>query len=445
MSLDGFYEAFRTPIPAPRFCLSRRVRYVAFDREPPTGSHPNATTPKRGESIEARYGIVYTRRASPDSMVSELVDIPDHAGEDIPTPLRIAPDRYVLEEGAIADFDRYLDSTDINSAYVLGGERAVAAVGDDLEPGLDRAGIDARYGTVDGECCPSAVFDHRERIERLAPDRVIAVGGGKALDTAKLAAEGHCRVVALPTNAATCAAWTALSIVYESDGTYRTGVPLSHCPELVVADLGVLADAPARLFANGVMDASAKYFETRLIADAERPTNGWGVGLAETTYHGDLRASAKPAYEDVRAGEVTPAVEDAIETVLAAPGLVAGLLSDRSYLGLPHVFCYALLNHGAVSSRSYHGERVAYGVVVLQTLLGEDAEADPSELRAWYEELGADLTLRGLGADGDDDTIDAIAGDVESKLDDAALTVPASRAEIARAIRRVERSDVGTE
>ena len=377
-------------------------------------------------------------------MDSEPEDIPDYGGNDSAPPLRIAPDRYVLDEGAIADLDRYLDSTDVDSAYVLAGERAAAAVGDDLETGLDNAGVDARYGNFDGECCPSAVFDHRERIERLAPDRVLAVGGGKALDTAKLAAEGHCRVVALPTTPATCAAWTALSILYEPDGTYRTGVPLSHCPALVVADLGVLVDAPARLFANGVMDASAKYFETRLNRDTARPTNRWGVGLADTTYHRDLRASAEPAYEDVRAGAVTPVVEDAIETVLAAPGLAAGLLSDRSYLGFPHVFCYALLNHGAVSTSSYHGERVAYGVVVLQALLGEDAETEPSGLRAWYEELGADLTLRGLGADGADDTIDAVAADVGSKLDDAALTVPASRADVAGAIRRVERLDVDT-
>jgi len=147
---------------------------------------------------------------------------------------------------------------------------------------------------------------------------------------------------------------------------------------------------------------------------------------------------------DVRTARLDAADGDPTEAILAAPGLAAGLLSDRSYLGFPHVFCYALLNHGAVSSSSSHGERVAYGVVVLQTLLGEAAEAEPSELRAWYEELGADLSLRGLGADGDDDTLDAVAADVESKLDDAALTVPASRAEIARAIRRVERLDADT-
>jgi glycerol dehydrogenase-like iron-containing ADH family enzyme len=109
------------------------------------------------------------------------------------------------------------------------------------------------------------------------------------------------------------------------------------------------------------------------------------------------------------------------------------------------VFCYTLLNYGSVRSRSYHGERVAYGVVVLQALLGDDAAAEPGELREWYEGLGADLTLRGLGVDAVDDAIDAIAGDVESKLDDAALAVPASRVEVAGAVRRVERLGVDPE
>ena len=367
---------------------------------------------------------------------STLEAIPDRLGTDRPTPVRIAPSRYVLGADAIAELGQYLSGTE--SAYVLGGDRAYAAARSEVTASLERVGIDARYAAFDGECCPEAVFDHRAEIEKSAPDVVIAVGGGKALDTAKIAAEGHCPVTAVPTSPATCAAWTALSIVYESDGAYRTGVPVSRCPELVVADIDILADAPARLFANGVMDASAKHFETRRMDDDERPVNRWGIGLAETTYYEDLKSCAEPAYEDLQAGDVTPVVEDAIESVLVAPGLTAGLLSDRPYLGFPHVLCYVLLEYGAVKRRSYHGERVAYGVVVFQTLLGDDAAANPSELLEWYEGLGAELTLEELGVDAPDDEIDDIARDVESKLGDATVSVSASHTEIAAAIRRVE-------
>jgi len=99
-------------------------------------------------------------------MVSELADIPDHAGEDISTPLRIAPDRYVLDEGAIADLDRYLDSTDVDSAYVLAGERAAAAVGDDLDAAEELAAefVDAGYnpGTT-ADITAAALFVALER------------------------------------------------------------------------------------------------------------------------------------------------------------------------------------------------------------------------------------------------------------------------------------------
>jgi len=369
-------------------------------------------------------------------MASGSEDSPARVEEDIPTPLRIAPARYVLATDAVGNLERYLDS-DTTSAYVLGGDRAYAAVRDGLDRSLERAGVDPRYAEFGGECSPPEISDHRNRIERLAPDRVIAVGGGKAIDAAKLAADGRCPVVAVPTSPATCAAWTALSIVYDADGTYRSGVPLSRPPSLVVADLDILADAPARLFANGVMDASAKYFETRLTAGGERPANRWGIRHAAATYLDDLREYAKPAYEDVQADTVTPAVEDAIEASLAGPGLAAGLLSDQSYLGFPHVCCYSLLKYGSVRSRSHHGERVAYGVVVLQALLGDDAAVDPSELLMWYEDLGADLTLDGLGAS--ERVIDDVAREIEAKCEDATLTADASRSEIAGAIRRVER------
>lgn len=376
-------------------------------------------------------------------MTGEPENIPVHAGDDAPTPLRVGPARYVLDAGAVASLDRHL--SDVASAYVLGGERAYDAVREDLDAALDRAGIDARYAAFGGECSPPEIADHRERVGQIDPDVLIAVGGGKALDTGKLAAEGRCSVVTIPTSPATCAAWTALSVVYESDGTYRTGVPTSRAPGLVVADLDVLAAAPARLFANGVMDAAAKHFETRLLGEADRPSHRWGARLAEETYFDDLRTYATPAYEDVRAGEVTPAVADAIETVLAGPGVAAGLLSDRSYVGPAHVVCYSLLSYGSVRAESYHGERVAYGVAVQQALSGDDAAASPTELLTWYGELDAELTLRDLGVAAGADVIDGIAHDVESKLEDAGIAVDVSPAEIAAAIRRVERAaaDVG--
>ncbi|MWV64852.1 iron-containing alcohol dehydrogenase [Halorubrum sp. JWXQ-INN 858] len=365
--------------------------------------------------------------------------IPDGVGDGRPDPLRIAPSRYVLEADALADLDRYVGSlTHAPSVEVIAGETGFDAVRDDLDRALRRLEADVEHATFSGECAPETIATHRERVAARDPDVLIAVGGGKAIDTAKLAAEGICPVVAVPTSAATCAAWSALSICYESDGTYRGGVPLSRCPEAVVADLEVIADAPARLLANGVMDASAKYFLTRMLAGGSRPTVGWAGGVADGTHLDVLRSDGAAAYADAKASRVTSELTRVVEAAIAGPGLVGGLLSDRSYLTLPHLFCYSSLDHGSVQEESLHGERVAYGVVALQVLLGDAAAADPRELLDWYGSLGADLTLRGLGVDDVDDAVDRIARDVADGLTYQFVPAETSHEDVADAIRRVE-------
>lgn len=58
---------------------------------------------------------------------------------------------------------------------------------------------------------------------------VVGIGGGKVLDAAKLVAErAQVPVVTIPTSAATCAAWTALSNVYDDTGAFLYDVPLSR-------------------------------------------------------------------------------------------------------------------------------------------------------------------------------------------------------------------------
>jgi len=366
---------------------------------------------------------------------------------DLATSLRIAPERYVLEDGAIEELGRRLNvDGDVSSVRVLGGERALSAVRDELDRSLERAGIPARYATFEGECCPSAIAGHRDRLDAQGADVLIGVGGGKALDAAKLVAEGRCPVAAVPTSAATCAAWTPLSVVYEPDGTYRTGVVLSRCPKLVVADVGVIADAPVRLLASGILDATAKHFETRLLGDTGRPATRWGLGIATETYADTLREHAATACADAEAGRVTPELTAVVEASIAGPGLTAGLMADRSYITLPHVFCYALLGYGSTATDSYHGERVAYGVVALQALLEDDSTpasidspVDLRELASWYESLGVRLDLEWLGVE--DDVVEDVAADVVDGLGYEILPETVSAGDVAAAIRRVEGLD----
>ena len=89
---------------------------------------------------------------------------------------------------------------------------------------------------------------------------IFGMGGGKALDTAKGAADQTgLPVFTFPTIAATCAATTALSVVYKEDGNfdrfYFFDKPARHC----FINTRVIADAPWRYLRAGMGDTMGKY------------------------------------------------------------------------------------------------------------------------------------------------------------------------------------------
>lgn len=333
--------------------------------------------------------------------------------------LRIAPGCYATGDGIATNLHEYLGTEDdLSNALVVGGETALDVAREEVERSLDTLGVEYGVVTFDGECTPDRVGEYRRVVEDEDPDVLVGLGGGKALDTAKLVAEGNCPVALLPTVASTCAAWTPLSVVYEEDGSHLGSVRLSRCPEWVLVDTGIIARAPHRLLAAGAMDATAKHFETAYIPEQRtRKPAQWGTTITRESYVSCLRDDATEAIAACERNELTEAVEDVIDACIAGPGLAAGLLGGQSHLLLGHVLCYCLREYDSVRERSYHGERVAYGVLLFQLLMGEDRGA-VSDLKAWYEGFGAELSLEALGLTGvDERVVSTLAREIDEGAD----------------------------
>ena len=110
-------------------------------------------------------------------------------------------------------------------------------------------------------------------VQRHGADVILGVGGGKALDAAKLVAHRCQRpVITIPTSAATCAAWTALSNVYSEQGAFAYDVSLSHCPELLILDYRLVQTAPIRTLVAGIGDALAKWYEASVSSGQSQDT-----------------------------------------------------------------------------------------------------------------------------------------------------------------------------
>ncbi len=110
-------------------------------------------------------------------------------------------------------------------------------------------------------------------------DMIFGMGGGKALDTAKGAAyKAELPVFTFPTIAATCAAATALSVVYKEDGNFDSFYfydrPARHC----FIQLPVIADAPAKYLRAGMGDTIGKYFECHFAARGDQLAHSSALG-----------------------------------------------------------------------------------------------------------------------------------------------------------------------
>ncbi|MGU3489794.1 iron-containing alcohol dehydrogenase, partial [Enterobacter bugandensis] len=91
--------------------------------------------------------------------------------------------------------------------------------------------------------------------------------GGRVMDTAKPVARGlNLPFVALPTVAATCAAWTPLSVWYNDAGQALQFEIFDDANFLVLVEPEIILNAPKEYLLAGIGDTLAKWYEAVVLA-----------------------------------------------------------------------------------------------------------------------------------------------------------------------------------
>jgi glycerol dehydrogenase len=252
----------------------------------------------------------------------------------------------------------------------------------------------ANYGS---DCSEAGLAALRQALTAHQADLIIGIGGGKALDAAKLLAyQQGLPVVTIPTSAATCAAWTALSNVYSDQGAFLYDVSLDRCPELLILDYDLIQTAPQRTLVAGIGDAIAKWYEasvssghseqTLIIAAVQQARV-----LRDILFQKSVAALKEPG------SAVWREVVDA--TVILA-GVIGGLGGAQCRTVAAHAV-HNGLTHLPIHS-SIHGEKVAYGILV-QLRLEEMVQGNQlaatarQQLLKFYAEIGLPQKLGDLG------------------------------------------------
>lgn len=280
--------------------------------------------------------------------------------------------------------------------FLIYGEHAYAAAGALLEDAIADTDLSIVDRQIFGEDCTMNGIEHLAAIaKKVNADMIFGLGGGKAIDTAKGAADTvGLPVFAFPTIASTCAATTKLSVVYREDHSFEKFLyydrPARHC----FINTQVIADAPDRYLRAGMGDTIGKYFECQFAArnDDLEHSSALGHEISRLCWYPLLKHGRQALY-DCQNGQATDALEEAILAIIVSTGLVSLLVLDEYNGAIAHSVYYALCLLPGFEENNLHGDVVGYGVMVQQAIDGESFAG----VRDFLLSLGIAVTLKDMG------------------------------------------------
>lgn len=248
------------------------------------------------------------------------------------------------------------------------------------------------------DCSEASLTYLQAAVKNHQADFVIGLGGGKALDTAKLLAHSaQLPVVTIPTSGATCAAWTALSNVYRESGAFQYDVPLRRCPDLLILDYELVQTAPQRTLVAGIGDAIAKWYEASVSSGHSSDT----LTIAAVQQARVLRDLLFQKAAEALQNPGSQTWREVVDATVLLAGVIGGLGGANCRTVAAHAVHNGLTQLSA-AHQALHGEKVAYGILVqlrLEEMLAENqlARTSRQQLLKFYGEIGLPKTLEDLG------------------------------------------------
>ncbi len=307
----------------------------------------------------------------------------------------ISPSRYVQGANELKNIGQYVKLFG-GKAVLIANAEDYARVQETVDEGVVRHGAELKFVPFSGECTAKEIDRITNICKQNQSAAVVGLGGGKALDTAKMVAFNcDIRSIIVPTIAATDAPTSKTTVVYSESGEFEDYWYQTFNPDVVLVDTSVIATAPVRFLKSGIGDALATVFEARACEKGNKlnvpggyPTKT-AIAIAEACYETLLEDSEK-AIAACELGVVTQALENIIEANI----LMSGLGFESSGLAGSHAFADGFTS--LEDAHSYmHGEKVAFGVICQLILENADTEL-LYEVLDFCEMVGLPLSLSDL-------------------------------------------------
>ena len=213
-----------------------------------------------------------------------------------------------------------------------------------------------------------------------AADMLFAVGGGRACDTVKYVADKLDKpLFTFPTVASNCAAVTAITVMYNPDGSFRDYYYpklTNHC----FINSAVIADSPEKLLWAGIGDALSKECEAIFSSMDDKLSHTPLMGKQISRVCTDpLIEYGAEALESIRAHKPSYALDQVTLDIIISTGIVSNMMSTKDDYYYNSTIAHCVYYGSTVTEKGHHhlhGEVVSLGVLCLEQYAGDYEELD---------------------------------------------------------------------
>lgn len=314
---------------------------------------------------------------------------------------------FTIGEDAYSEFNRICINLG-KRFLIIGGETALSVCVNRLFKYLSNEFTVIDTVIYGKECFRERIYELYEQYKATDVDFIVGVGGGKALDTAKFVAKlMGVEIVTLPTIASTCAASSALSVIYTKEHAFEGfeyyKKPAYHC----FIDTTIIANAPFEFLRAGVGDTLAKHYEVEFSARIKELDYSSALAITISKMCCEpLFKYAKKAISDCKKNQTSIESEHVILAIIITTGMVSMLINPDYNGAMAHALFYGLTNISGFEEKFLHGDVVGYCTAVQLAVDNNLPEA--KRIKEFLKSIGIETTLKERNIKVDRDELDFV-------------------------------------